>query len=94
MRLFWQSIRAAGFAALAGAALASPVAAREMVAFPDGYSAGTIVVRTSQRRLYLVLGSGQALRYPVGVGKAGKAWSGSTQIDGKYIKPAWSPRLK
>jgi lipoprotein-anchoring transpeptidase ErfK/SrfK len=31
------------------------------------------------------------MRYPVGVGKAGKQWSGTTKIDGKYLHPAWSP---
>jgi lipoprotein-anchoring transpeptidase ErfK/SrfK len=65
--------------------------ARETVSFTGGYSAGTIVVRTNERRLYLVLGHGQAMRYPVGVGRAGKQWAGTSQIAGKYIKPAWSP---
>jgi lipoprotein-anchoring transpeptidase ErfK/SrfK len=69
-----------------------PAAARDVVAFRDsGYSAGTIVIRTSERRLYYVVGDGRAIRYPVGVGKAGKAWSGRVQIEGKYIRPAWSP---
>ena len=69
-----------------------PAAARDVVAFRDGsYSAGTIVIRTSERRLYYVMGDGRAVRYPVGVGKAGKAWSGRVQIEGKYIRPAWSP---
>ena len=63
--------------------------AREMVRF-NGYSVGTIVVKTNERRLYYVTGDGQAIRYPVGVGKAGMGWSGTTSIDGKYIKPAWS----
>jgi lipoprotein-anchoring transpeptidase ErfK/SrfK len=31
------------------------------------------------------------MRYPVGVGKAGKQWAGTTKIDGKYLRPAWSP---
>jgi lipoprotein-anchoring transpeptidase ErfK/SrfK len=61
------------------------------VASPAGYSPGTIVVRTSQRRLYLVLGEGYAVSYPVGVGKPGKQWAGATRIDGKYRNPAWSP---
>jgi lipoprotein-anchoring transpeptidase ErfK/SrfK len=73
------------------AAFTLPASAREMVTFRDNYSAGTIVVKTSERRLYLVLGNGTALRYPVGVGKAGKAWAGATFISGKYWKPAWSP---
>jgi lipoprotein-anchoring transpeptidase ErfK/SrfK len=49
------------------------------------------VVRTGERRLYLMLGNGQALRYPVGVGRAGMQWAGTSTIDGKYIEPAWSP---
>jgi lipoprotein-anchoring transpeptidase ErfK/SrfK len=48
------------------------------------------VVKTGERRLYYVVGDGQALRYPVGVGKAGMQWAGKAQIDGKYIKPAWA----
>jgi lipoprotein-anchoring transpeptidase ErfK/SrfK len=69
-----------------------PAQAREVVAFRDGSaSAGTIVIRTSERRLYYVMGDGRAVRYPVGVGKAGKQWSGQTYIDGKYRHPAWSP---
>jgi lipoprotein-anchoring transpeptidase ErfK/SrfK len=61
-----------------------------MVAFA-GYAAGTIVVKTNERRLYLVVDAQHALRYPVGVGKAGKQWQGTSHIDGKYVKPAWSP---
>lgn len=69
------------------AALAGP----SLVRSPAGYSAGTIVVKTHERRLYLVLGEGAAVSYPVGVGKPGKQWAGSTRIDGKYRNPAWSP---
>jgi lipoprotein-anchoring transpeptidase ErfK/SrfK len=63
----------------------------ELVAVNGNYPAGTIVVRESERRLYLILGGGQALRYPVGVGRNGMQWSGTVQIDGKYVQPAWSP---
>jgi lipoprotein-anchoring transpeptidase ErfK/SrfK len=69
---------------------ATAASAREIVAF-SGYLPGTVVVMTHQRRLYYVLGNGQAIRYPVGVGKAGKQWAGTTRIDGKYRHPAWSP---
>ena len=62
--------------------------ARETVRL-NGYSAGTIVIKTNERRLYYVISEGQALRYRVGVGKAGMAWAGTSSIDGKYIKPAW-----
>src|SRR6185437_5333255 len=63
----------------------------DLVGFQGNYSPGTIVVKTSERHLYLVLDSGHAVRYPVGVGKYGKQWSGTTQISGKYRNPAWSP---
>ena len=83
---------------LAGAALvvasvlgAAPAEAREVVAFRGDVSAGTVVVRTGERRLYYVLGDGRAIRYPVGVGRASKQWTGVTRIDGKYVRPAWSP---
>lgn len=84
---------AAGAAGLWASLMAIPQAqARpDMVAFPGDYSPGTIVVKTGERRLYLVLGRGQAVRYPVGVGKPGKQWEGVTRIDGKYRQPAWSP---
>lgn len=52
---------------------------------------GTIVVRNSERRLYLVQPGGKALRYKVAVGKRGKSWTGRTYITAKYRKPAWSP---
>ncbi len=82
----------AGVFLLAAAAVGSaPAEAREEVSFRADYSAGTIVVKTGERRLYYVIGDGHAMRYPVGVGRAGKQWAGRAQIDGKYIKPAWSP---
>jgi len=67
-----------------------PSNAREIVQF-SSYPAGTVVVKTRERRLYYVLGGRKAIRYPVGVGRAGMAWSGTASIDGKYIRPAWSP---
>ena len=90
MRLLGRPL--AGIALVVGLLGAVPVEAREVVAFRDGgVSAGTIVVRTGERRLYYVMGDGRAIRYPVGVGKASKQWTGTTRIDGKYVKPAWSP---
>ena len=79
-----------GIVAFFGFAFLAPASssARDIVHL-SGYPAGTIVIKTSERRLYYVTNSGSAIRYPVGVGKAGMAWSGKTTIDGKYIKPAW-----
>jgi lipoprotein-anchoring transpeptidase ErfK/SrfK len=76
----------------AGALTATQAQARpEMVGIHGAYSPGTIVVKTNERRLYLILDQGHAVRYPVGVGRAGKQWAGTTRIDGKYQNPAWSP---
>ena len=77
---------------LAASPFATPAHAEETVTFRDtAYAPGTIVVKTGERRLYLVLGNGKALRYVVGVGKQGKQWSGQSRIVGKYLKPAWAP---
>ena len=75
---------------LSGALLSSPAQAREVVFFP-GFGPGTIVIKTKERRLYFVLGDGYAIRYPVGVGRAGRQWAGVSYIDGKYVQPDWSP---
>jgi lipoprotein-anchoring transpeptidase ErfK/SrfK len=83
--------------ALAGAigaamlATSAAEAASDVVGFHGNYSPGTIVIRTNERRLYLVVDEDRAVRYPVGVGKAGKQWAGVTTIEGKYRYPAWSP---
>jgi lipoprotein-anchoring transpeptidase ErfK/SrfK len=63
----------------------------ETVATRENFMPGTIVVRTGERRLYYYIGYGQAIRYPVGVGRAGKQWAGTSYIDAKYIRPDWSP---
>jgi lipoprotein-anchoring transpeptidase ErfK/SrfK len=85
---------AVALAATIGATIAmtGPAAARpELVGVSNQYSPGTIVVKTTERRLYLILDDGHAMRYPVGVGKNGKQWAGTTKIDGKYRNPAWAP---
>jgi lipoprotein-anchoring transpeptidase ErfK/SrfK len=76
----------------AGVLMSQAAEARpEMVGLRGDYTPGTIVVKTNERRLYLILDSGHAMRYPVGVGKSGKQWAGTTRIDGKYRNPAWAP---
>jgi lipoprotein-anchoring transpeptidase ErfK/SrfK len=75
--------------AIAGAAPSSH--ARETVQFNSQYPRGSIVVITHERRLYFVLGNGQAIRYPVGVGKAGMAWQGRAYVERKLVRPSWGP---
>lgn len=90
--MFGRHLTIVAMLAVAAASSSSRADARpDVVAFRGDYSPGTIVVKTNERRLYLVMGEGRAVRYPVGVGKPGKQWAGTTRIDGKYRSPAWSP---
>ena len=71
-------------------AAAANAATRDVVSF-SGFAPGTIVIKTSERRLYYVLDGGHALRFPVGVGRAGMTWTGNAQVEGKFVRPAWAP---
>jgi lipoprotein-anchoring transpeptidase ErfK/SrfK len=71
-------------------AQASPVP-REVVAFDKRFAPGTIVISTAERRLYLVLGNGQAMQYGVGVGRPGFEWAGTKTITMKREWPDWRP---
>ena len=62
-----------------------------IVAAPAGYGAGTIVVNTGEKLLYLIRSDGTAYRYGIAVGKTGHAWSGSATIGRKAKWPAWYP---
>jgi lipoprotein-anchoring transpeptidase ErfK/SrfK len=84
------SLAALGAAAFLAAGLPAASAA-ELVGFRDDAAAGTIVVMTSERKLYLTLGSGRALRYTVGVGRPGRQWQGAATIQGKHVEPNWAP---
>jgi len=76
-------------AAALSTATAARAATHDVVSF-SGFSPGTIVVKTHERRLYFVIDRGRALRFPVGVGRAGMAWTGRAHVEGKYIEPAWA----
>jgi lipoprotein-anchoring transpeptidase ErfK/SrfK len=64
---------------------------RATVSYPANYAPGTIVISTGERRLYLVLGNGQALSYGIGVGRDGFRWSGTHRITAKREWPSWTP---
>ncbi|WP_454654516.1 L,D-transpeptidase [Bosea beijingensis] len=73
-------------------ATALPVKAREVVGLRDGrFDPGTIVIRTGERKLYFVTAPGEAIRYTVAVGKAGKQWRGVKYVEELQVDPAWSP---
>ena len=64
---------------------------KELVAYETNYKPGTIVIETDERRLYLVLEDGKAMRYGVGVGRDGFTWSGTHRISRKAEWPGWTP---
>ena len=87
-RLFASVALAAG---VLGASAIAPAAAKQSVQVPSSYPAGMIIIKQSERSLYFTNGDGTAIRYPIAIGKTGKAWRGKTFIEGKFIRPDWSP---
>lgn len=69
---------------------ASPTV-RRVVFWHGSHRPGTIVISTSQRRLYFILGQGQAIQYGIGVGRPGFTWTGIRTISVKREWPGWSP---
>jgi lipoprotein-anchoring transpeptidase ErfK/SrfK len=64
---------------------------RSIVAYRGPERPGTIVIDPSEKYLYLVREGGEAIRYGVGVGREGFAWSGRATIRRKAEWPTWTP---
>jgi len=64
---------------------------RTLVDYSTKEPAGTIIVDTSNTYLYLVLGSGKALRYGIGVGREGFTWAGAERVSRMAEWPDWNP---
>ncbi|WP_274627967.1 L,D-transpeptidase [Arvimicrobium flavum] len=64
---------------------------RQIVDDPTGEPAGTIVVNTQEKFLYWVLKNGKAMRYGVGLGRAGYDWKGRAVVQWKRKWPTWTP---
>lgn len=64
---------------------------RQVVPDPTGEAPGTVVIDTSAHYLYLVGNFGQAIRYGVGLGRAGFEWDGRGEIQWKQKWPRWFP---
>jgi lipoprotein-anchoring transpeptidase ErfK/SrfK len=61
------------------------------VSFPNSYGAGAVVIDTAGRRLYYVLSSSTAYKYPIAVGREGFTWTGTEKIAKKVAWPDWNP---
>jgi lipoprotein-anchoring transpeptidase ErfK/SrfK len=64
---------------------------KEIVEYKTSHKPGTIVIETDERRLYLVLEGGKAMKYGIGVGRDGFTWSGTHRITRKAEWPGWTP---
>ena len=64
---------------------------RQVVDYGGGHRAGTIVIDTPNRYLYLVQDGGKALRYGIGVGRPGFEWAGVKSVTRKAEWPDWTP---
>jgi lipoprotein-anchoring transpeptidase ErfK/SrfK len=69
----------------------NPALMRQEVAYDGPQRPGTIVINPSQHYLYLVEDGGRAIRYGVGVGREGFAWSGVARVGRKQVWPTWTP---
>jgi lipoprotein-anchoring transpeptidase ErfK/SrfK len=74
-----------------GAGEVRPELRRQIVDYPTSEAPGTIIVDTPNTFLYLVLPGGKAIRYGIGVGREGFAWSGVKTIERKAEWPDWTP---
>ncbi len=64
---------------------------KQLVDFPTAEPAGTVVIDTSRKFLYLTLGGGKAIRYGIGVGRDGFTWAGTERISKMAEWPDWHP---
>ena len=64
---------------------------RKQINYTGSYNPNTIVISTSQRRLYHIRHDGTAMVYGVGVGRDGFQWAGTHRITRKAEWPGWTP---
>jgi lipoprotein-anchoring transpeptidase ErfK/SrfK len=70
---------------------ADPQFQKQVVFFRSNEPPGTLIIHTTERFLYLVMGDNRALRYGVGVGRDGFTWQGLHKITRKSEWPDWRP---
>jgi len=64
---------------------------RQVVPWAMAEGPGTVVIDTTARHLFLVLGDGYALRYGISVGREGFGWRGVAQVSALRPWPSWTP---
>jgi len=71
--------------------LVNPAYLRRYGDYQTPEPAGTLIVDLAQRVLYFTLPAGKAIRYGVGIARAGFEWSGRGIIEYKREWPTWTP---
>lgn len=74
-----------------GGLFSANISHREVVDYASNYRPGTIIVETSQFKLYFILDSETAMQYGIGVGREGFQWAGTHRITRKAEWPGWTP---
>ena len=57
----------------------------------EGYTVGSIIIKTTERKLLFIRGQNDIVTYKIAVGRLGREWSGTTSISRKVLNPAWAP---
>jgi lipoprotein-anchoring transpeptidase ErfK/SrfK len=65
--------------------------ARQVVDYASHQMPGTVIIDIKNTFLYFVLNDTQAMRYGIGVGREGFAWSGEQTVARKTEWPDWRP---
>ncbi|MDD7971319.1 L,D-transpeptidase [Roseinatronobacter alkalisoli] len=74
-----------------GMSMIPPEFHRDVVPYATRFRPGTIVIDNPERKLFLVLPDGHALRYGIAVGREGFTWRGTGTIYRRAHWPTWTP---
>jgi lipoprotein-anchoring transpeptidase ErfK/SrfK len=61
------------------------------ISAPGDYAAGSIIIKTTERKLLYIRGTNDIVTYSIAVGRQGRKWTGTTTISRKVLNPAWAP---
>jgi lipoprotein-anchoring transpeptidase ErfK/SrfK len=75
----------------AGASRSYSPILRQTVRYDGPHGPNTIIINTTERRLYYVFADGRAYKYGIGVGREGFQWAGTDRISRKAEWPGWTP---
>jgi lipoprotein-anchoring transpeptidase ErfK/SrfK len=67
---------------------------RQVIDYTSHQTPGTVIIDTKNTFLYFVLNDAQAMRYGIGVGREGFAWSGEQTVARKAEWPDWHPPVE